>query len=231
MDLHQRLEEIAGPPLPPTIQQLEADLTRGRRALRRRRAVQTVASAALAVAAMLVGFTFTRGAGAPDGRAVEVPAAAPGATPATELMEYAGEQPAGYTLKKVPSGYAVLSDDDGVVVLAPRDEQGPAPKVDPFRDRGYDRRVYAHKVRISVETTDDMSLGAGDGIKVAGRQGILTKGPTGMPDSDIGWSVWALEKDDSWLIVHFGDGFKLSRSEMIELAAGVTVSRNAKRNN
>jgi hypothetical protein len=228
MDLQQRLEEIAGPPLPPTIQQLEADLARGRRALRRRRGIQTVASAALAVAALLAGFTFAnRTAASPDGRTAEVPAAAP----ATGVVEYTGEQPKGFTIKTVPAGYTVRSDDNNVVVLGPEGEQGPIPDVDPFRDPEHDAQTYAGQVRISVETTEDMTIGTGTGIKVAGKEGILTKGPTGMPTADAGWSVWVLQSAGRWLIVYFGQGFKLSQSEMIEVAAGVTVRKTAKRTN
>jgi hypothetical protein len=230
MDLHQRLGEIAGPPLPPTTEQLEADLARGRRALRRRRGVQTVASAALAVAAVLAGFTFTRGAAqpdGPDGRAVDVPAAAP----ATKLVAYTGEQPADFTIDKVPNGYSVRSDDNGVVVLGPEDEQGRGPDADPFRDPDHGEQAFAGKVRISVETTDGMNIGVGTGIKVAGKEGIFTKGPTGMPNADVGWSVWVLQGPATYLIVYFGKGFKLDRAEMIDVAAGVTVREDAKRKN
>jgi hypothetical protein len=116
-----------------------------------------------------------------------------------------------------------------VVVLAPRDEQGPGPAADPFRDKDYDPETYNRKIRISVETTEGMSIGVGNGIKVDGKEGILTKGPTGMPDSDAGWSVWVLRGPGTFLIVYFGEGFQLTDAEMIEVAAGVTVRKEIKR--
>ena len=58
-DLQNRLAELAGPASPPTAAQLDADLTRGRRALRRRRTAQTLAGSAFAVAAAVAAFSFT----------------------------------------------------------------------------------------------------------------------------------------------------------------------------
>jgi hypothetical protein len=54
-DLHRQLAALAGPEVPPTWEDVNSDLYRGWRALRRRRTLQKIAGATLAVAALAAG--------------------------------------------------------------------------------------------------------------------------------------------------------------------------------
>src|SRR2546423_7908660 len=97
---------MAGPPTPPSGAEVRADLARGRRALRRRRAGQLVAGAAVAVAAGTTAFTLASPGAAPVRRAD--PPAAPGGTPPAASHP---AQPQGDTLGEVPEGWGVRGAD------------------------------------------------------------------------------------------------------------------------
>jgi hypothetical protein len=133
MDLRNRFEEIAGSAVPPTAAQIDADLIRGRHALRRRRAVRTIAGSAFAVAAAVAAFSVTAVGGGPSGVAPGHPTATepPAAGDQVQLVAYTGKQPKGFTIEKVPDGWFIgalagkavkAGDRDGVLVKMPLGE-------------------------------------------------------------------------------------------------------------
>ena len=65
-ELHDRLDRLAGPAVPPTEAQADADLLRARRALRHRRTAQKVAGSAFAVAALVAGGGYVASAPRPS---------------------------------------------------------------------------------------------------------------------------------------------------------------------
>src|SRR5689334_16007898 len=102
IDLRTHLDDIAGPLTPPSAAQVRADVARGRRALRRRRAGQALAGAALAAVAGVTAVALGT-SGSTPARPIAGPAS-PGNAQSlphvTRLVAYHGAQPPGYTLDK-----------------------------------------------------------------------------------------------------------------------------------
>ncbi|MDO9397575.1 MAG: hypothetical protein Q7T71_13590, partial [Herbiconiux sp.] len=118
-DLHALMSEAA-PRLSATAETVaDADVARGRRSLRVRRARRTASISGIGAAALigaLVVATSTNGAGstvAPQAGAGVVTSGA------TALVAFVGEQPVGFRLEMVPAGWEVQSSTLSDVVLAP----------------------------------------------------------------------------------------------------------------
>ncbi|MEV4345292.1 hypothetical protein AB0J83_12520 [Actinoplanes sp. NPDC049596] len=238
-DLRHHFERIAGPVQPtPTSAQTEADLARGRSALRRRRTVQTIAGSAFGVAALVAAFAVaTSGgpgeAGAPtaaESPAVERSAGARPA-PAVELVAYKGEQPKGFTVDKVPAGWFIQNDDNYSLVFAPDKAKNPGPDVNPSADPLYDPNSFMDKIVVMLESKDQSGPSRkGKTVKVGDQEGLLLKslnGETPAPDSDTGWELWVKQPSGIYMIVQVWEGLGLSESQIVELGAGVHVHEGA----
>jgi hypothetical protein len=240
MDLHHRLEEIAGPPVPPTIAQLENDLARGRRALRRRRRAQTVVGSALAIAALVAGFTLVgTGAGTNrDGYGVtDFPAAAGGA--GTTIVDYTGEQPKAYTIGKIPAGWFIQSSGPYSVVLAPDKAKNPGPNVNPSKEPLYDSQDYSGKIMIGLESRDQNGPEGGKRVQVGDAKGALVPSlgwdipgrpstPPARSGLDGGATLWIQQESDPWIIVQVWEGLGFTEQQIIEIGTGVRVKNGAK---
>jgi hypothetical protein len=141
---------------------VDADIARGRRALRRERVRRGGAGALLAAALAVAGLTVANvavdGTGtdviAVDGApAAPAPAPPPGSAaggaaqggtgPVVQLVSYTGEQPAGFTVGSVPAGWEVQGVDEAALVIA---RQG-----DP--DRSLDS--YESKLVVLLQSQDE----------------------------------------------------------------------------
>jgi hypothetical protein len=231
MDLQHRLDEIAGPATPPTAAQADADLARGRRALRRRRTTQTLAGSTFAVAAAVAAFSFTAaGTGGP----VTSPTT-PAVASAVQLVAYTGEQVKGFTVDKVPDGWFVQGRESFELVIAPKAVQNPGPDVDPSKDPIYDPRDYRGKIAVFLQSKDEGGPRDGKDVKVGDSAGVLVKSlpaqvpgrPSADPDADAGWSLWVKQPSGVHLVIQFWEGVGLSESQMVELGAGVHVHSDA----
>lgn len=228
-DLQNRLAELAGPASPPTAAQLDADLTRGRRALRRRRTAQTLAGSAFAVAAAVAAFSFTATGTGP------VTPANPGVAQSVQLVAYKGEQPQGFTVDKVPDGWFVQGRESYGLVIAPKAVQNPGPDVDPSKDPMYDPQDYSGKIAVFLQSKDEGGPRPGKDVKVGDAEGVLVKSlpaqvpgqPSADPDADSGYSLWVKQPSGVHLIIQFWEGIGLSESQMLELGAGVHVEKGA----
>ena len=235
MDLRNHLEEIAGPLNPVASTDVEADILRGRRAVRRRRATQTVAGSAFAIAALVAAFTIPS-AGVGSGPLGPTAAAPPAAVATLDLVAYQGAQPKGFTVDKVPAGWFVQADDTGSLVLAPTKAENPGPDVDPSADPLYDPQSFAKKIGIFLESKDQSGPSRpGTKVKVGDGEGVLLKSlPAMIPgktpktaDSDTGWEIWVKQPSGVHLIVQFWEGLGMSQDQMVELASGVHVHKDA----
>jgi hypothetical protein len=236
-DLHNRLAAIAGPGAAPTTADVDADLARGRRALRRRRTLQATGGSAFAVAALVAAVSWATTGGAPTGPGGPQAADRPAATAAAvQLVAYKGEQPKGFTIDKVPDGWFVQDDDNYNLTLAPDRVQNPGPDVDPSRDPVHDPQSFVGKIGIMLSSKDQSGPGDGTAVKVGGKDGVLVKSPVGQTpdgplptpaDGDTGWTLWVEQPSGAYLLIQFWEGLGMSREQMTELGAGVHVHKDA----
>ncbi|MET0492409.1 MAG: hypothetical protein ABW000_04680 [Actinoplanes sp.] len=232
IDLRNHLEERTGPTGPATVAQADADLARGRKALRRRRAAQTIAGSAFGVAALVAAFTVaTTGTNAP-------PAAdRPAVVSAAKLVAYKGAQPKGFTVDKVPDGWFIQSDENYSLVLAPDKAKNPGPDVNPSTQPLFDKHSYVDKITIMLESKDQNGPSRkGKAVKAGDKEGVLLKSLQGVtPDGpaptaaggDTGWELWLKQPSGVHLIVQYWQGLGLSEDQMVELGAGVHVHKDA----
>ncbi|MBL7257226.1 hypothetical protein [Paractinoplanes lichenicola] len=224
-DLRDHFEEIAGPMHAVDSKQAEADLARGRRALRRRRAVQACAGSAFGVAALTAAIAVATSTGAPT-----VPADKGTATVASvQLVAYKGEQPKGFTVDKVPDGWFVQASEQGYLTIAPEKAKNPGPDVNPSADPVYNEDSFVDKIAIMLESKDQSGPGReGKAVKVGDKNGVLLKGMEPADKSgDSGWTLWVEQPNGIYLLVQVWQGLGLTESQIVELGAGVHVHKDA----
>ncbi len=234
-DLRDHFHEIAGPLSATTSQQAEADLTRGRRALRRRRTVQAVAGSAFGVAALAaaVAVAATTG-GAPATTPNDQVVA--GAT-TVKLVAYKGEQPKGFTVDKVPDGWFIQNSQLGYLVLAPEKAKKLGPDVNPSTEPLANPESFEDKITIMLESKDQSGPSReGKAVKVGEQEGVLLKSLQGetpdgkvaaAPGDDTGWELWLEQPSGIWLIVQVWQGVGLTQDQIVELGAGIHVLKGA----
>lgn len=244
MDLHRQFDTLAGPEVTPTTEDVNSDLDRGRRALRRRRTVQKLAGSAFAVMALAVGVTVAN-TGTP---APTTPGAGrnPGAinAPATQLVAYTGSQPKGYTIDKVPDGWEIQADTTSALILAPK------------KALDKDPQSFVGKIGIMLQSTDQkdapngkkVKVGDGAGVLVpeqevtdpttlrlreeAKREAIAKGGPSAAPflvddTANDGATLWVEQPNGVYLLLQFWEGLGLSEQDMLDIGAGVHVHKDA----
>ncbi|WP_250028855.1 hypothetical protein [Paractinoplanes maris] len=233
-DLRDHFHEIAGPISTPTTDQVEADLTRGRRALRRRRVVQACTGSAFGVAALAAAVAIATSTGTPPATPADRTVA--GAT-TVQLVAYKGEQPQGFTIDKAPDGWFIQSSELGYLVLAPDKAKNLDPNVNPSTEPLADVASFESKIAIMLESKDQSGPSRpGKTVKVGAQQGTLLKSLRGMtpdgpaptaPGGDTGWELWIKQPSGIYLIVQVWQGVGLTESQIVELGAGVHVHKNA----
>jgi hypothetical protein len=221
MDLRDQLASIAGPAVAPTAADADADLARGRRALRRRRTVQTLGGSAFATAAVVAAFVFATGlgTGAPGPAATDSGTA----VSTTQLVSYKGKQPKGFVLDKIPDGWFVQADDPGSIVLAPSRIRN-QPSVDPSTDPLYDPNSFEGKIAVMLQSRDQGAPPAGTTVKVGDRDGVLAK----SLDNNSGRTLWVEQPSGVYLQIQFWADIGLSHEQMVDFGAGVHVTKAAK---
>lgn len=244
MDLHRQFDTLAGPEVPPTREDVNSDLDRGRRALRRRRTLQKIAAATFAAAALAAGVTIATNTGAP---APTTPSAGrdPGSVsvPATRLVAYTGTQPKGYTIDKVPDGWEIQADTTHALILAPKNALDQDPQ------------SFVGKIGIMLQSKDQdgppkgrkVEVGAAAGVLVpepevddttrrlreeAKRAAITKGGPSAAPflvddGANDGATLWVEQPNGVYLLVQFWAGLGLSERDMLDIGAGVHVHKDA----
>jgi hypothetical protein len=213
MDLHDRLSTIAGPAGATSAEQADADVARGRRALRRRRAFRSAGASAFAVAALAAAVTYgARGDSAPPAPTTNAAPAtadtkAGPAGAATRLVAYQGEQPKGFTIDKVPAGWEIQGVNQAVLTIAPTNAKDKNP--DSFVD----------KIAIMLQSKDDTSTPTGTAVKVGDKPGVINVGL----GTDHGKNLWVKEPNGIWLLVQIWDAGGWSDAAMVEFGDGIHV--------
>ncbi|MEU4238639.1 hypothetical protein [Actinoplanes sp. NPDC026619] len=238
-DLRDHFREIAGPISTTTETQVEADLTRGRRALRRRRAVQTLTGSAFGAAALAAAIAVATSGSTPAGTNT---ATAPGdqivaGAASVKLVAYKGEQPEGFTVDKVPDGWFIQSSDLSSLVLAPEKAKHLGPNVNPSTEPLADGSSFVGKIAIMLESKDQHGPSRdGKKVKVGDQEGVLLKSLQGetpdgpaptAPGGDTGWELWLKQPSGVYLIVQVWQGLGLTQDQIVELGAGIHVTTDA----
>jgi len=217
-DLRTLLDEAAGPaaPVSPTV--VEADLSRGHRALRRHRArtlgacgglVASLALGAVAVASstgLLTDPSPSASSARPAVVAPTTPAPLTVAQAPTALVAYIGAQPPGYTLATIPAGYRIAGSERFYLTLEREDA------------RGSDPALYDDK--IAVFQSVDADPQGGEAVTVRGQPATIIK--------HAGLSFLYLRQDNgSYLEVQVAAGLNWDNAQLIEFASGITVTQDA----
>lgn len=205
MNLHDRLAQLAGPDGDTSAAQAESDLDRGRRALRRRHNVQRMGAAGFATAVLAVAVAYGASTnGAPQQAEPTVVAA--------RLVAYQGQQPKGFTIDKVPSGWEIQGADQGALTIAP---VGLADK---------DPSVFVGKIAIMLQSADDHRTPTGTAVTIGGKRGVIDSSDGGVPGSK---NVWVLEPNGIWLQVQIWDATGWTQESLIEFTDGIHVLKDA----
>jgi hypothetical protein len=216
MELHDRLDALAGSAVPATPDQAEADLARGRRALRRRRTVKGAATGVFAVAAAAAALAYGTASRPVAPPAAASPAAASQATAprptvtGAKLVAYHGAQPKGYTIDKVPAGWEIQGNSDFALTIAP---VGAA-------DRNPD--AFVGKIGIMLQSKDQHGRPPGTAMKVGGKAAVLDD-VSNLPSK----LMYVMQPNGIYLIVQIWDARAWTDNAIVDFAAGVHVLPNA----
>ena len=208
MDLHDRLSTLAGWTGVTSAEQADADVVRGRRALRRRRLFRSAGASAFAVAALAAAVTYgaSTGNGSPADTVTATGTSAP-ATVATQLVAYQGEQPKGFTIDKVPAGWEMQGVNQAVLTIAPKG----------LADKNPDS--FVGKIAIMLQSADDHSTPTGTSIQIGGKPGVINT----PEDPGNTKNLWVKEPNGIWLQVQIWDASGWSNAAIVEFGAGIHV--------
>lgn len=199
--------------------EVEADLARGRQALRRRRARRTSAGSGLLVAAS-VGVMVVGSHGfqpAPERLTPPASTVQPDRGAAIEMVAYTGAQPSGYVLDKVPAGWTVRDDTAGVLTLAP--EGAVAPDAGPEGAVGF-----AGTIAITTQADTGVPTGVElDHVEVEGRPAVIAH-LEGAGDTR---SLFVEQPSGGYLVIQVWDGLNWDDEHLVEFASWVRVTDDA----
>ncbi|MEZ0577993.1 hypothetical protein [Nocardioides sp. MH1] len=208
-DLIDRLARLDTTATDPADHEVAADLSRGHAALGRRRRTR----AAVAGAGLTLGVGAVFGVVAVVGHDDAVPpAAAPRHADRShgaglQLVDYAGAQPVGFELAKVPQGYVVQGSDSFVLTLAK-----------PGDDSHY--LAFDHKVVVMLQSKDAaQKLGSGTDVTVGGEPGVI-EGSAGETRNLRYFDGPNLVDIQVWQDIDLTD------DQLVELAEAITVTHD-----
>jgi hypothetical protein len=201
MDVQHLLERAAGNPDIDTTSG-DADLRRGRRALRRRRiAGATCAAAVVGVAG--VGVTSLL---EPAGQETDVTAHED--LDAIMLVAYSGDQPSGYDVELIPDGWEIQGASPQYLVIAP------------IGAEDQDANSFVGKLLVMLRSESDTGPPFGHEIPVGDRLGYLNP----QPEATI---LTYEDAAGNWVQVQVPSVLGWSDEQIADFAAGVTVTPDA----
>jgi hypothetical protein len=217
-DLHPVLDDLAGPSGPITPGVLDADLARGRRALRaRRRNALAGGTFALAAVVALGAVGFSGGtSGDPTTHAAAGPATAPAVSaPRIQFVAYTGDQPAaGFRVDSIPDGWRMQGVSAYTLNIVPPGLHT-------------DMNSFVGKLVVMLQSPDADLSDVPEGIAVshttvAGQPAVIFK--EGDEFASLHWTDAAGHRID----VQWPQSAGWSDAEMAQFAAGVHVLGAAK---
>ena len=225
--LRDQLADLAGSPGEPTTVQADADLARGRAALRRRRVLQSATGSALVVAVAAAAVGLTSGTG-PAGSAPQAGATVAATTAAAgkasfELVSYTGKQPAGFSVDKVPAGWEVQGVTEGFMTLAPVGAKPRNSAVPQGDVADTDANSFVGAVMLQSVDEHGKMPGKPEKVTVGDKTGYFVK----RPGTGDGITLFIKQPNGINLEIQVWDGIGWSRDQIVEFAAGVHVNPNA----
>ena len=218
MDLQTRFQRLGGPIEAASAEVIEADLARGHRAVRRRRAAQAIAGSAFGIAAIVAAFSFIAATSGDGSGSQRAPAVAESATSGLRLVDYGGTQPKYFTIDRVPEGFFIQNDDEGGLTIAPDSARNPGPEIDPSKSPLYNPRDLGGKIGIYLELKSVRDPVDGAKVTTGTHQAVMHPiGPT--------WQLLISVSPDVYATVQFD--VPLSREQMVEIGAGLHVHQDA----
>ncbi|WP_122981713.1 hypothetical protein [Actinoplanes teichomyceticus] len=230
MDLHSRLQHLAGPADETPAGVIEDDLARGRHAVRRNRIFRVAAGSAFSVAAVAAALSL--GPGLVAGPAGNPPAAAQsssGATAGIKLVSYTGKQPHLFTIDTVPEGFFIQGQNEYDLVIAP--EQAKTP--DPAKPYLSDPKVYTGKIAVYLQNKDFTVEPDGDEkFAINGKPAALRYIHTdeGTPDEGTtveATQIFVVQSPHVYLTIQFDASTGLTEEQMIKVAGGINLTAEA----
>ncbi|GAB2583485.1 hypothetical protein Aab01nite_84820 [Paractinoplanes abujensis] len=223
MDLHSRLQHLAGPADETTADVIQDDLARGRRAVRRNQALRVAAGSALSIAVAATALSL--GPGLLDGPTGSSPTTAA----AIQLVSYTGKQPDLFTIDTVPQGFFVQGQNEYELVIAPEEARTPDPAKPYLSDPG----VYTGKIAVYLQNKDFTVEPAGDeqfriGTKPAALRYIHND--EGTPDEGKtveAIQIFVVQSPRVYLTVQFDAVTGLTKEQMIKVAGGINLTAEA----
>jgi hypothetical protein len=212
-DLHPVFDDLAGMSGPINAGVLDADLARGRRALRARRR-NTIAGGTFVLAAALGVSVVGFGGGGSAGPAPAAQAAPAVTTPHIAFVAYTGDQPAGFRVDSVPEGWRVQGVSAYTLDITPPDLHT-------------DLNDFRGKLVVMLESADADLSDIPDGFSVShvtvdGRPALLLK-----PGDGYGSLHWT-DASGHRLDVQWPLDAGWTDAEMTQFAAGVHATSAAK---
>lgn len=194
-----------------------ADVARGRTAVRRtRRTLLRSGLSAAAVTAVLGGVLLAQ-SGDPAPRAPD--AAPPTVEPEVALVDYTGEQPAGYRVDQVPEGYHVVSSEPWLMVIAPEGDDGRGVKCSTPANGGEELcGDFVNRISV-IPRFDYEGEPYGQDVSVHGRLAWLQH-----PSTGDGTTIVSFENDGQWYNLTSWDGVGLTDEQLVTLADGIDTS-------
>lgn len=226
-DLMSRLSALHHESPAPDEATVTADVRRGRRAVRRHRAVRgiTGGAVALAVAGTAVAVHGSGGPTMPEASGPDTTISSGGSNgTAIHLVDYAGPQKPGFTVRTVPEGFVL---------------QGVRPTVLDITRPGDASSLYsfAGKVVVMLQSQDATFERVGTKVSVNGRPGYIHGDPGGddaadgstRPGEDVGTATTLEFLDGSGhdVLVQAWDDLGLTDQQLVQLAEGITVTSQA----
>ncbi|MDR7276104.1 hypothetical protein [Catenuloplanes atrovinosus] len=211
-DLRQYLDRIAGPERDPSPGAVDADVARGRTALRRRRRLHGLAGGALALAvAAALGagaLGANTGTGVRSGPVVPHAGAAesPAGTDPVRLVAFTGDQPEGFRIDVVPEGWEIQSSTGTTLLIAP------------IGLANRDPNVFVDKITISFQYDAPAPDVPGEIVSVGGAPGVLRTGDSGVR------TLYAAQRDGAWLVIQLWNNLRWDTGTIVAFAAGITVT-------
>jgi hypothetical protein len=182
------------------------DLARGRRLLRRRRLAALAGSVtAVAVAALVPWAAITANGGPASPGAQAHPARA---AHSIALVAYQGEQPPGYLVAEMPSGWVVQGGNAYALTIAPRNDKDKSPD------------AFVGKLVVMLQSRDAGAPTVGTSQPVGGRPGRF--------DVQDGTQQLIFQGvDGRWVVVQAPTSLGWDAARLAQFAAGVQVLGNA----
>jgi hypothetical protein len=233
-------------PRPAGADVVAADVARGHHALsrQRRRRFAGLGGAVAVVAAVAVTVTSQPAQPGRPAPSAADRSTATAQTPKIQLAAYTGEQPVGFIVSTVPTGWRIYSSDDySFVVAPPGATTAPAPAVpadaqDQAKAKAAAAAKAGHKVsqgvsfvgKIAVMLQGMSELPSGSQptqVTINGKEGQLGFAEGGTGAARVEWLIFP-DSAGHKVLVQVPASLGLTQAQIVSFAQGITVTKAAK---